>query len=209
MKESGRKVSEILQEQSTVTLSPRYDTLCLWLYADPAELRRRLNIRADEMLENNLLGEVRELTRLALSSNEGNPGSNSAESVNFTHGVFQSIGFREFHQYLIDPSPSKAKYEVAIQNLKTSNHQYAKRQVSWIRNKLLPAILASKSTEGTRGIELYLLDATEPQKWASEVRDVATSLMEAFLRRDPLLPDPVTLSSTAQSMLSVPIKATE
>ena len=28
----------------------RYDTLCFWLYADPAELRRRLDLRADDML---------------------------------------------------------------------------------------------------------------------------------------------------------------
>lgn len=28
----------------------RYDALCFWLYADPAELKRRLEERADEML---------------------------------------------------------------------------------------------------------------------------------------------------------------
>ena len=77
------------------------------MYADPAELKRRLSDRADEMLQvrvhlrlefamayenqNNLLDEVRELTRLAQSSDEDNPDT-SATQVNFTHGVFQSIG---------------------------------------------------------------------------------------------------------------------
>lgn len=207
MKDSGRKVSEILQEQSAVALSPRYDTLCLWLYADPEELKRRLSDRTDEMLQNDLLDEVRELTRLQ-SSNEDNPDT-SASQVNFTHGVFQSIGFREFHGYLTDPSPSEAKYQIAVQNLKTANHQYAKRQVSWIRNKLLPTIRASKPTEGARDVEMYLLDSTELEKWTSNVRDVANGLMEAFLNRDPPLPDPLTLSPAAQRMLAVPIKATD
>jgi len=56
------------------------------------------------------------------------------------------------------------KYQAAVQNLKTANHQYAKRQVLWIRNKLLPAIRASESSEGTESVEImmYLLDATGP-----------------------------------------------
>lgn len=70
------------------------------------------------------------------------------------------IGLREFYQYLTDPSPSESMYQAAIQNLKASNHQYAKRQVSWIRNKFLPAIQTSKSTEGTKSIGMYLLDTT-------------------------------------------------
>jgi hypothetical protein len=77
------------------------------MYADPAELKRRLSDRADEMLkvrvhvplefamaygnQNNLLDEVRELTRLAQSSDEDN-SETSAAQVDFTHGVFQSIG---------------------------------------------------------------------------------------------------------------------
>jgi tRNA dimethylallyltransferase len=69
-------------------------------------------------------------------------------------------GFREFHQYLADPSPSEKKYLAAVENLKIANRQYAKRQVSWIRNKFLPAAHAAKTTEGTKCVKLYLLDAT-------------------------------------------------
>jgi len=210
MKQGGRKVSEILQEQSSAALRPRYDTLFLWLYAEPTELRRRLDSRADEMLKNGLLDEVRELTRLGSSSNESNEGNSdtTAAEVNFTFGVFQSIGFREFHRYLADPSLSETKYQTAVQNLKTSNHQYAKRQVSWIRNKLLPAVRTSKATEGSMGVEMYLLNATELQKWTSDVSDVANNITEAFLRGDPL-PDPLAVSSTAQRMLSVPVKTAD
>jgi len=44
--------------------------------------------------------------------------------------------------------------------MKTANRQYAKRQTSWIRNKLLPAVRASKAAEGGKRAEVYLLDAT-------------------------------------------------
>ena len=86
--------------------------------------------------------------------------SNGSQLLNIL--FLLETGYRGFHQYLTDPSPSEIKYQAAVQNLKTANHQYAKRQVSWIRNKLLPAIRASKSSEGTGGVEMYLLDATGP-----------------------------------------------
>ena len=149
-------------------------------------------------IQNGLLDEVRELTRLASSSNESNEGNSdttaAAAQVNFTFGVFQSIGkfggfkrimpnrlpietgFREFHRYLADPSPSETRYQTAVQNLKTANHQYAKRQVTWIRNKLLPAVRTSKSTEGSMGVEMYLLDATGSFRSSFEIRDWTTQV---------------------------------
>lgn len=93
----------------------RYDTLCLWLYAEPTELRRRLNTRADEMLlvsthshqvyyglrtQNGLLGEVRELTRLQEAPNQASSDTMAPPPANFTHGVFQSIG--EFEWTVVD-----------------------------------------------------------------------------------------------------------
>jgi len=173
------------------------------VYADPAELRRRLDIRADDMLRNNLLDDVRELRSLMLPKD-----SPASSTIDLTVGIYQSIGFREFHKYLSDPSPSEKKYLEAVEEMKTSNRQYAKRQTSWIRNKLLPAVRASKAAEGGKSAEVYLLDATELDEWTSVVRDLAVSLMEAFLKCEPL-PEPLSLSSAAKTMLSVPTKATD
>ncbi|KAH8998435.1 tRNA isopentenyltransferase [Lactarius akahatsu] len=200
MRDTGKRVSDIFKAQSSMTPAPKYDTLCFWLYAEPEELRRRLDIRTDAMLQDNLLDDVRELRSLMLPSKDS--------SAYFTAGVYQSIGFREFHKYLSDPSPSEKKYQVAVEEMKTANHQYAKRQTSWIRNKLVPAVQASKAAEGGRRAEVYLLDTTEPGEWTSAVRDLAISLMEAFLNCEPL-PDPLTLSSAAKTMLSVPERATD
>ncbi len=50
--------------------------------------------------------------------------------------------------------------------MKISTRQYAKRQVSWIRNKLLPAAFATNNVarqdaeKGREVVPAYLLDAT-------------------------------------------------
>lgn len=42
--------------------------------------------------------------------------------------------------------------------MKISTRQYAKRQISWIKNKLIPALDAANTKEAIA--PLYLLDAT-------------------------------------------------
>lgn len=44
--------------------------------------------------------------------------------------------------------------------MKQSTRRYAKRQVSWIRNKLLPAVNAVNTTNSESIVPTYLLDAT-------------------------------------------------
>ena len=66
------------------------------------------------------------------------------------------LGYREFCGYL--ESPSDASYAEALARMKTSTWQYAKRQISWIRNKLIPAINAVNDDE--LFLPLYLMDAT-------------------------------------------------
>ena len=42
--------------------------------------------------------------------------------------------------------------------MKISTRQYAKRQISWIRNKLIPAVNVANVEENV--VPLYLMDAT-------------------------------------------------
>jgi tRNA dimethylallyltransferase len=48
--------------------------------------------------------------------------------------------------------------------MKISTRQYAKRQVKWLRGKLLPAVVAEKSRASLCGddpqVSMYVLDAT-------------------------------------------------
>ena len=83
--------------------------------------------------------------------------------------------------------------------MKTGTRRYAKRQTSWIRNQLLPAVRQAQA----RGehVHLYLLDATDPALWDANVREPAEAITRAFLRGEPL-PDPRSLSTAAATHLA-------
>lgn len=59
------------------------------------------------------------------------------------------------------PQPSKKLFDEAIDQMKSSTRRYAKRQVSWLRNKLLPAVYAANTEANNKPpTPTYLLDAT-------------------------------------------------
>lgn len=215
MKESGRLSSEIIKEQSTENPPPRFRTLCFWLYARPEVLNPRLDARVDDMITRGLLQEVEDLQKLS-RANESPKGSNSASAdedssaTDYTLGIYQSIGYREFHEYLY-AQPSDRAYQDALQRMKLSTRKYAKRQVSWLRNKLLPAIRAANVASNAAGgdiVPTFLLDASElGDSWRLGVQTVAENITNDFLSHHDL-PDPLELSDTARSMLSVPEKPT-
>lgn len=77
--------------------------------------------------------------------------------------VSPSAGYREFDRYveLQDTAESQTAYELAVESMKRSTRKYAKRQVSWIKNKLIPAALRVNEGSPTGQITpFYLLDAT-------------------------------------------------
>ncbi|KAH7906484.1 tRNA isopentenyltransferase [Hygrophoropsis aurantiaca] len=225
MKDTGRRPSEIISEQSQTTVVPRYRTLCFWLYAEPSVLNDRLDARVDDMIKQGLIDEIRELQKIASSNAESSAKDGISSTAvdmsvtnDYTLGIYQCIGFKEFHHYLASPSPSAKDFENAVEAMKHSTRKYAKRQVSWLRNKLLPAVYAANSALGaTIGVNkygaatvpTYLLDATElGNKWAAEVGNRAERIMNDFLSIHDL-PDPLTLSDTARSMLSINDKPTD
>ncbi|KFQ32380.1 hypothetical protein N331_06866, partial [Merops nubicus] len=60
----------------------------------------------------------------------------------YQHGIFQSIGFKEFHEYLISegncsPETSALLLQKGIQALKQATKKYARRQNKWVRNRFL------------------------------------------------------------------------
>ncbi|KAK7693137.1 hypothetical protein QCA50_002703 [Cerrena zonata] len=213
IKESGRLGSELVSEQNQVNDPPRYRSLLLWLYANPELLFPRLDSRVDVMIERGLLQEVQELIDLAKSPPEVDASETNGEEPKFdyTLGLYQSIGFKEFSQYLAMPdSPEKEKiYAAAVERMKLSTRQYAKKQVSWLRNKLLPAAnsvnAASQSAGELPVIPAYLLDATDLSTWDTSIRNKAEHIMEDFLSEREL-PNPLSTSETAATLLSLPEK---
>ncbi|GIX73884.1 tRNA dimethylallyltransferase, partial [Caerostris extrusa] len=106
----GRRHSEILQEQrsqnggSSLGGPLRFKNACmLWFQCDKKEgnylalifLKQRLDDRVDEMLERGLISELLDFHK---SYNEGRI---DIQKPQYTEGIFQSIGFKEFHEYLV------------------------------------------------------------------------------------------------------------
>jgi len=203
--ETGRMPSEIIAEQSETNLTARYRTLFFWLYAEPNVLNPRLDQRVDQMLQQGLLEEVRLLKRLGSSARR--VGGGAEGEADYTLGIYQSIGYREFDQYveLQNTGELQTAYDLAVESMKRSTRKYAKRQVSWIKNKLIPAVL--RVNEESQKMPFYLLDATElGNAWDDNVLHLADTITRDFLDKRSL-PNPVELTPAARIQLAVPAKS--
>lgn len=204
--ESRRRASDIFFDQSRETGSckPRFRTLCFWLYAEPSRLRPRLDSRVDEMIRKGLLDEIRSLRTIAEAGRKNKP-TDEIPYTDFTLGIYQSIGYKEFNAYLT--SPTDLLFKEAVDLMKLSTRQYAKKQISWMRNKLHPAVLQANAEELTT--PLYLLDATDlGEDWVFNVSEPAVKIMEDFLDYRQL-PEPSSLSENAAKMLRIDQKDTD
>ncbi|KIK24901.1 hypothetical protein PISMIDRAFT_366861 [Pisolithus microcarpus 441] len=174
------------------------------------------------MIKNGLLQEIRELYEYARTSADLGAGRRDEhDRNNFTVGVFQSIGYKEFYEFISDPDVSEGKFADAVEQTKHSTRKYAKRQVEWLQNELLPAIRSvTAQCRGKSSVAaLYLLDTTGKlavgrkehvfnvsslvlgESRVSNVLQPAKMIMNAFLNEEEL-PDPTTLSPLARAILT-------
>ncbi|KIO13156.1 hypothetical protein M404DRAFT_122728 [Pisolithus tinctorius Marx 270] len=226
IKDQGRMPSEIINEQASTPLFPRYRTLCFWLHAEQSVLDRRLDERVDGMMKNGLLQEIRRIYENAscsvgIDGGRNNEHDGNETTADFTLGIFQSIGYKEFYDYISDPNASREDLTDAVEKTKHATRKYAKRQISWLRNKLLPALhsVAAECRSKSSMATLYLLDTSGKwaithkehvsnvlssvlgESWVSNVCQPAQMIMSAFLNEEEL-PDPMMLSPLARAMLS-------
>jgi tRNA dimethylallyltransferase len=125
--------------------------------------------------------EVQQLATIASQPPLGSASSTHASSVDFTTGIYQAIGtaidhvmtlltlalgYRELFPYVHQNNHSDKNRELLLNGLETmklATHKYAKRQVSWLKNKLVPIIHASNKScqlpHGQNKVSAYVLDA--------------------------------------------------
>ncbi|MEN1934231.1 tRNA (adenosine(37)-N6)-dimethylallyltransferase MiaA [Paenibacillus sp. 102] len=131
---TGQKMSDQLEKQENELL---YDVSLIGLTMDREMLYDRINLRVDLMVEQGLLQEVN-----ALYKN----GVRDCQSI-------QAIGYKELYQYF----EGQISLEEAIAQLKTNSRRYAKRQLTWFRNKMdvtwFDVTGGEKTTEILRYIE--------------------------------------------------------
>ncbi|KAG8883097.1 hypothetical protein FRB97_007234 [Tulasnella sp. 331] len=195
IKESGQRASDLMSQQDEVAGQARYPTLVFWLYASPDRLNPRLDERVDKMVARGMLEEISTTRAKVLAANDANQVGASLP-IDYTQGIYQTIGFKEFDEYLSAPDPPEELLEQCVETMKRSTRKYAQRQVKWIQHKLLPAIRSQRAADFETSI--FLLDATE--SWREHVFDEALHILRAFLKQRPLK-DPRKLSETAAQML--------
>lgn len=93
-----------------------YETALVGLSMEREQLYERINRRVDIMVEQGLLDEVKSLY---------NQGLRNCQSI-------QAIGYKEIYDYL----DGSVTWEEAVEQLKQNSRRYAKRQLTWFRNKM-------------------------------------------------------------------------
>jgi tRNA dimethylallyltransferase len=110
---TGKTMTEYQLEQEQVLL---YDVALIGLTMDREQLYERINLRVDLMMKQGLLEEVKALYEQEIRD---------VQSI-------QAIGYKEIYDYL----DGKVSMEEAIEILKQNSRRYAKRQLTWFRNKM-------------------------------------------------------------------------
>jgi tRNA dimethylallyltransferase len=110
---TGKTMKEFQSNQQPDLL---YETALVGLTMDREKLYDRINQRVDLMIEQGLLEEVKSLYQ---------KGLRECQSI-------QAIGYKEIYDYL----DGKMTWDDAVEQLKQNSRRYAKRQMTWFRNKM-------------------------------------------------------------------------
>lgn len=110
---SGKLFSEQKEQQK----EKRYDVLVIGLTVDRQFLYQRINDRVDQMIEEGLVEEAKMLFEL---DNVENSQSH------------KGIGYKEWFPYF----EGKVSFECATEKVKQNSRKYAKRQLTWFRNRM-------------------------------------------------------------------------
>ncbi|KAK6474422.1 tRNA dimethylallyltransferase [Huso huso] len=166
----------------------RFHNSCIfWLHADLEALDERLDKRVDEMLSAGLIEELREF------HNRFNEQKIQNDSQDYQHGIFQSIGFKEFHEYLtVDcsaPEDSREKLlRKGVEALKQATKRYARKQNKWIRNRFL-------NRPGLNVPPVYRLDVSDVSHWDETVLNPAMQILLSLIKGQPPTAQPLRMTS--------------
>ncbi|XP_072273620.1 tRNA dimethylallyltransferase isoform X2 [Pyxicephalus adspersus] len=147
----------------------RYSNHCiLWLHSDQEVLNTRLSARVDEMLQMGLIKELQDFHKCYNAQLVAQSGQD------YQRGIFQSIGFKEFHEYLVtmdnsNPKQKEVLLQKGIEALKQRTQKYAKKQNKWVQNRFL-------KRPGPNVPSVYGLDVTDVSTWDENVLSPAIQI---------------------------------
>lgn len=122
------------------------------------------------------LGLLNELQSFHQSYNDLRLRQN--RKADYTEGIFQAIGLKEFHKYLLLSEEDRSSYDGSlvlghgIILLKQRTRSYVTKQLKWIHRRFLVH-------ESIRQVpNVYRLDTTHPERWNEAVRDKAIQIVD-------------------------------
>ena len=201
--QTGQRPSELYSEQSrecsnSLQGSADYgarqssdDILLLWTHAFTSDLLPRLETRVEEMVAKGLLDEAEMMYDFVQRKRA------EGFEIDNDRGIFIAIGYKEFMPFLTADCRSENVKAECLERTNISTRQYAKQQTRWLRHKLLPFVAENDQLDCT-----FLLDASNLDKWHSNVEACAADLTESFLHGSKL-PSPKSLSNLAHDMLEL------
>ena len=188
---TGRPLSEHISEQKqesgmeSPTGPLRFEDPCVvWVDCERPTLYDRIDGRVDKMIHKGLLQEVKDFYVSEYLK--------SPEDMK-SRGLLQSIGFKEWLPYLEEwYKGSEVRSEVVdtcIHKLKQRSRNYARSQLSWIRNRYL-------LKRGERQIaRFYKLNTTDLLNWEENVGGISDKIVSAYMS-DTFPDDVVSVSHT-------------
>ncbi|XP_062385958.1 tRNA dimethylallyltransferase [Sardina pilchardus] len=169
----------------------RFPEPCIfWLHADMQTLDERLDQRVEEMLSQGL---ITELQQFHIRFNQQMVQENCQD---YQHGIFQSIGFKEFHEYLTaDKETSQEELnslkKKGVETLKMATRRYARKQNKWVRNRFL-------QRSGSNVPPVYGLDVTDVSQWEETVLNPALRILEHLQKGEKPSIEPLRLKGAGQ-----------
>ncbi|CAG9322965.1 unnamed protein product [Blepharisma stoltei] len=113
---------KLYSEKNTVSKIRFPESIIIWLKCDKKILEQRARARIESMIKEGGTQEIIEIL-------------NECATNDYTRGVLQSIGYKEFEPLLTEGENSLPK---CIDNLLLATLQYSKKQLKWIKNRFQP-----------------------------------------------------------------------
>ncbi|KAF9187156.1 hypothetical protein BGZ51_004285 [Haplosporangium sp. Z 767] len=194
--ETGECQSDLIKKQHALSDSERLrmPTCIFWVYSAPDVLNARLDARVDTMIKGGLFDEIQDMRKSV------------GPNTDYERGIWQAIGYKEFDPYFTaleaaikndqptDTQELETLKTECTETMKVRTRQYAKRQVLWIRNKLLPLCRE-------KDVKIFLLDATSLDTWKENVSNVAVKIAKDFFA-GKALPNAAEMNTHAKEMLT-------
>lgn len=187
--QTGVPHSELLdrQEREQRNSERYFDACAFWVNASKPVLAERLEKRVENMLSSGLVDEIKSLRAYV----KANPpprvgGADCDDEGDNSVGILQAIGYKEFQPYFdaieasedeSDPDKLDDILRDCVEQLNVATRQYARRQLSWIRNKFV-----------TKNIPVYEVDSSNVSLWDELVEFPATEIARLFLAGEPIAP---------------------